>query len=191
MAKPKISDRPSITAQRISECRKVKHLSQRELAEKVDVSEGSINRWERCKSYPEPANIIKLAAALDTTTEYLCGHSNIRDSAEQERLERDFWAEFGDELAGYDQWINDCRRHRRVLNCFFKDVCGYTYAEESSAAVDFCGAAPHIFKAQDGTEFRVSQVDFQTMLQRIKEAVDFACLKSAQPICPAKKEGEV
>lgn len=190
MAKPKAYG-PSITTQRLSECMRDKKFTQAALAEKMNKAPQTICRWVNGKVNISAGDLERLAEVLDTTTDYLRGYSNIKDRTTQLRIDEDFSAIFDDEAAGLDQWINDCRHHRRVLNCFFKDVCGYTYTEESSAAVDFGGAAPHIFKAQDGTEFSVSQDDFQAMLQRIKEAVDFACLKSAQQKSYTQKEGDV
>lgn len=189
MAKPKAYG-PSITTQRLSECMKEKRLTQAALAETMNKAPQTICRWVNGKVNISAADLERLSEVLGTTTEYLRGNSNIKDRATQLQFDKEFSTLFDDE-SDVDAWMNDCRRRRRALNCFFKEYCGYTYTEESSAAVDFGGVAPHIFKAQDGREFRVSQVDFQTMLQRIKEAVDFTCLKSAQQNCPAEKEGEV
>ena len=190
MAKPKAYG-PSITTQRLSERMKEKRITQAVLAEMMNKAPQTICRWVNGKVNISAADIERLAEVLDTTTDYLRGHSNIKDRATQLKVDKDFSEITADEAAGLDAWTNDCRQRRRVLNCFFRDYCGYTYSEEYSAAVDFGAAEPHIFKAQDGREFRISHVDFQTMLQRIKEAVDFACLKSAQQNCPAEKEGEV
>lgn len=193
MAKPKAYG-PGITTQRLSECMKEKRITQVALADTLGKAPQTICRWVNGKTNIGAADLERLAEILDTTTDYLRGHSNIKNRAAQlqfDEQEAAFMAEFVHEWAGLDEWAKERRRLHRTLNCFFKAVCGYTYAEESSAAVDFGGTAPHIFKAQDGKEFRVSEKDFQTMLQRIREAVDFACLKSAQQNSCTQKEGTV
>ncbi|MBP5293306.1 MAG: helix-turn-helix domain-containing protein [Clostridia bacterium] len=49
------------TAQRLSELRRAKGLSQEELAEKLNVSRQAISKWERGESSPDTDNLIELA----------------------------------------------------------------------------------------------------------------------------------
>lgn len=60
-------------AQRLKEARIRKNWSQKELAEKSDVSFEQISRYETGKSRPHKSVIIKLAKALGVTSEYLEG----------------------------------------------------------------------------------------------------------------------
>ena len=56
---------------KVVKLRKKEGLSQKELAEKVDVSIDSVRRWEQGKRTPNIAVLNKLATALNTTTEFL------------------------------------------------------------------------------------------------------------------------
>lgn len=66
-------------ADRLRTARKSKALGQTELAEKIDVSKGSIGNWEIGPSQPRPETLGKLAAILEVSPAWLLyGEENKR-----------------------------------------------------------------------------------------------------------------
>ena len=59
---------------RIKEFRKLKNLSCRELAEKVDVSLQAMQRYENGKANPSIENLIKIAKFLNVSVDTLIGN---------------------------------------------------------------------------------------------------------------------
>ena len=58
----------------ISECRKIKHLTQEQLGEKLGVSYKSISRWENGKTMLDLSLLKPLSDELDISlNELLCG----------------------------------------------------------------------------------------------------------------------
>lgn len=57
--------------ERISQLRKAQKLSQRQLADAMEVSRQAVSKWENDLSTPDPLKLIKLAQVLDTDVEYL------------------------------------------------------------------------------------------------------------------------
>ncbi|MBQ8278721.1 MAG: helix-turn-helix transcriptional regulator [Roseburia sp.] len=53
--------------------RKIKGLTQEDMAEKMQVSRQSVSKWENGEAVPELAKIIKLADILDVSLDVLCG----------------------------------------------------------------------------------------------------------------------
>jgi len=62
---------PVIVGKRISELRKQCGLTQKELAERIHVTDKAISKWERGLNFPELTLLEPLAAALDTTVIHL------------------------------------------------------------------------------------------------------------------------
>lgn len=62
--------------ERIKEQRQKLRYTQKELAEKVNVSPQVISNWERGYTSPSPDDIKKLSTVLQTSTDYLLGKSN-------------------------------------------------------------------------------------------------------------------
>lgn len=58
---------------RIREARKAAGLTQRQLADKIDVSNTSISNWEQCVSTPDPDTIQHLCWALNVQPNYFFG----------------------------------------------------------------------------------------------------------------------
>ena len=79
----KRKQRKIIMNERIKKLRKIKGLTQTELAERIGVSRTAIYDWERGAYMPEGANLRKLAEMLDTTVGYLVGETPV-------------WARYGD-----------------------------------------------------------------------------------------------
>jgi len=59
------------TADRIQHLRKVKGISQEELADKIGVSRQAVSKWESEQSYPDIDKIIILSDFFEVTTDYL------------------------------------------------------------------------------------------------------------------------
>ena len=56
---------------RIAEARRIKNLTQEQLAEKLDVSPQAVSSWERDECLPETRKLIALAGALDVSPDAL------------------------------------------------------------------------------------------------------------------------
>lgn len=65
-----------IIGKRIRERREAKGLTQEQLADMIDTEGNTISRWERNKIGIGSAYIVKLAQALDTSTDYLLGETD-------------------------------------------------------------------------------------------------------------------
>jgi len=63
-------------AKRLKELRGRK-FTQKELAEKINVSKDSIYNWEKGRSEPSLDDLIRLATVLDVTIDYLVGKDEI------------------------------------------------------------------------------------------------------------------
>ena len=63
--------------ERLTDLRKVNHLLQRELAEKINVSTDTVHNWEKGRSEHSLQDLINLAVLFDTTIDYLVGKDEI------------------------------------------------------------------------------------------------------------------
>lgn len=75
---------------RLKKLRDAKRLSQKELAQKLGVSKGTVYRYENNTQSPSLENAAKLALLLDTSLDYLAGLENaltiqLPDLNEEER----------------------------------------------------------------------------------------------------------
>lgn len=75
---------------RLKKLRDAKGLSQKELAQKLGVSKGTVYRYENNTQSPSLENAAKLALLLDTSLDYLAGLENaltiqLPDLNEEER----------------------------------------------------------------------------------------------------------
>ena len=61
----------TILSIKLKEYRAVNQLTQRELAEYLDVSDKSISKWELCQTYPNKTNILQISAKLGISIETL------------------------------------------------------------------------------------------------------------------------
>jgi len=66
--------------QRITSYRTKAGLSQRALAEAIDVSASLVNHYEKDKRNPTPHTLIKIATALNVTSDKLLGLEEVRPS---------------------------------------------------------------------------------------------------------------
>ena len=72
------------TGKRIQQLRKSYGWTQKELAEKLNVTDKSVSKWERGLNFPDMSMLEPLAKALDTTVVHLLGIENV---PEDEKLE--------------------------------------------------------------------------------------------------------
>ena len=68
----------SIFSERLKELRKEKGLTQKELANKVNMGQGGYTHWETGKREPNFKKLILLAKYLSVSTDYLLGVTNIK-----------------------------------------------------------------------------------------------------------------
>lgn len=79
-------------AQRISRARRHLNINQKELAQKANITEASLSRYENGIREPKSAVITRLAEALEVSTDYLLGLSEDRtyeDSDISNKSEKD------------------------------------------------------------------------------------------------------
>lgn len=62
-----------IFQKRIKEMRMLCHLTQREMAEKLGISQPSYIRYENGSSEPTLENLVKIAEIFDVSTDFLLG----------------------------------------------------------------------------------------------------------------------
>lgn len=72
------------TGKRIQDLRKNHGWTQKELAERLHVTDKSVSKWERGLNYPDMAMLEPLANTLDTTVVELLGIENV---PEEEKVE--------------------------------------------------------------------------------------------------------
>lgn len=68
------------TGRRIQQLRKSHGWTQRELAERLNVTDRAVSKWERGLNYPDMAILEPLAKALDSTVVEILGIENIPES---------------------------------------------------------------------------------------------------------------
>lgn len=109
----------TVFAERLKELRKEKKLTQKELASKIDETQGKIAKWENSQLEPNAEKLKKLAWELETTTDYLLGVTDknyptvrldeekkkvffepFRKSLEELHIEKAYEEESGGELEG-------------------------------------------------------------------------------------------
>lgn len=79
-------------AQRISRARRHLNINQKELAQKANITEASLSRYENGIREPKSAVLTRLAEALEVSTDYLLGLSEDRtyeDSDISNKSEKD------------------------------------------------------------------------------------------------------
>lgn len=58
---------------RLKSARKLKHFTQLDLAQRLEVSKGTVSAYEQGLSYPSLETLIKICEILDTSADYLLG----------------------------------------------------------------------------------------------------------------------
>lgn len=65
-----------IFAQRLKELRKMKGLSQKQLADILHTTNSSVCDWERERSEPNLETLVNMSVYFNTTTDYLLGKTD-------------------------------------------------------------------------------------------------------------------
>lgn len=60
-------------SERLKKLRTEKHLSQKELAEKLEMSQQAIAKWENNQTTPNPEMLVRIADFFDVSADYLLG----------------------------------------------------------------------------------------------------------------------
>ena len=92
-----------VLGQRLRLLRESVHLSQAKLAEIIEVSQASINRYENDLSSPTPETLVRYADYFDVSLDYIFGRtdnphgkkfSNMPSALQKKVRSRDEWEEF-------------------------------------------------------------------------------------------------
>ena len=100
---------------RLKDLRKAHSLSQKELADIVFVNQTAVSQWERGLTIPSFPILLKLAGLYNTTTDYLLGRVDEKESPANAELEKehadllesvaDFTEEEAKELNNYINYL--------------------------------------------------------------------------------------
>lgn len=92
-----------IISQRLRQLREGLHLSQARLAERMEVSQASINRYENDLSSPSPETLLKYADYFDVSLDYIFGRTDnpqgqqydyVPDTLKQQVRSKEEWEQF-------------------------------------------------------------------------------------------------
>lgn len=110
--------------ERIKTLRELKKWSRKELAEKLNVSESLVAKWEstnyKYRRDPSTNHLIKLAEAFEISLDYLLGKTNIPVSTEEQFIINDI-----NEICSMDKIIDEFAEKHGIL---FDD--GKRYSKE-------------------------------------------------------------
>lgn len=76
---------------RLLELRTEKKLSQREMAKKLNISQGTYNNWEHAKTQPSIEQLIEISRFFNVSVDYLIGNAddygliNVKDNLSPEQ----------------------------------------------------------------------------------------------------------
>lgn len=73
-------------AMRLKKLREQKKLNQTELANLLEVSNGSISKWERGDRQPDYETLEKIADTFNVTIDYLLGRSDIKYKSDDSQM---------------------------------------------------------------------------------------------------------
>ena len=62
---------------RLKSSRKLKHFTQLDLAQRLEVSKGTVSAYEQGLSYPSLETLIKICETLDTSADYLLDRKSV------------------------------------------------------------------------------------------------------------------
>lgn len=80
----------NIFSTNLKQIRKVKDVTQHELAKYLSVSQQAVAKWETDKATPDPDTLKKMADFFDVSIDYLLGHSSSQHSHERLLPDKDF-----------------------------------------------------------------------------------------------------
>ncbi len=90
----------------IAEQRKNKNMTQKQLAEKLDVSDKAVSKWETGRSLPDNGIILNVCKALDISVNDLLAGEHVTDEAYEEQVQQNVI-----DLIGYSESKIDDRRY--------------------------------------------------------------------------------
>lgn len=67
-------DKRQLFAKRLRELRKSKGLTQKELGQRLNVTEAAVGMWEQARRLPDPEVLTRLAGILGVSMDYLLGN---------------------------------------------------------------------------------------------------------------------
>lgn len=94
-----------ILADKIIHLRKKHHMTQEDLAERLNVSRQSVSKWEGAQSTPDLNKILKLSKVFGVTTDYLLNDEHVSDEIEEVELPDEEWVSVSLETA--NQYLED------------------------------------------------------------------------------------
>lgn len=96
-------------AERMRNIRKLRGHTQESLAELLNVGKMTISRWERGEAEPEMDNIVRLAKALNVSTDYLLSLDDEPQKDKQQPLEKRVleMLRMGDKMGAVREIVND------------------------------------------------------------------------------------
>lgn len=96
----------------IAECRKRKNLTQSQLAEKLNMSDKSISKWETGKGMPDSSIMLELCSQLDINVNELLSGERLEDSKYQEKANQNII-----------KMAKESERNKRIKNKFICITC--------------------------------------------------------------------
>ena len=79
----------SIFSERMRETRKNKRLTQKNIADMLEIKQPSYVQWERGKRVPSIINATKIANILDVSLDYLVGRTSIAEVNRKGRRDKE------------------------------------------------------------------------------------------------------
>lgn len=80
--------------QRIYQMRKMRRVTQKELAERLDTHQSMVARWENAQIHPKEETVARIAEALEITVDELLNQQSSGKSRGKDELET-LWSEVG------------------------------------------------------------------------------------------------
>ncbi len=107
----------------LKKLRNKKGISQQKLADAIETSQQSINKYENHKIEPDIQTLIRIADYFETSVDYLIGHSNI-DHIMEELSEFDLNS---DEISHMNNYRKLSKKQKEIIKLIVEN-----YVEESS-----------------------------------------------------------
>lgn len=161
------------TGKLISQKRKQKNMTQKDMAKYLNVSDKAVSKWERGESYPEITTLPKLALLLELTIDELLLGSNSRDEAhiDNSKNELDDMNNKEEEII-HSYFLEDIsyKFHKNVVITYLIICIGvfvnFTPIKVISAIFGLIGAAFYYFSVYD---FNISIKRFRIHINKNKD----------------------
>ena len=75
----------------IAECRKNKKMTQAELAEKLNITDRAISKWETGKGMPDSSIMLELCNELDISVNELLSREAIKMETYNQKQKKTYW----------------------------------------------------------------------------------------------------